>query len=132
AVCLALSERQQIPTPLIRFLGRPLAYLGIPTLVLGYYFLPPYIYDSAVALLASLLLVRVLAPKLGRPRRRFLIHPWTLAWGRISYSVFLWNYPVLLFLAAHGLLATANDATAFVFNLVVASTVVGTLSYLTY
>jgi peptidoglycan/LPS O-acetylase OafA/YrhL len=113
AVCLALGERQRMP------------------LILGYYFLPPYLYDAAVAFFAALLLVKVL----GTPRpggRSLLVHPWTLAWGRVSYSVFLWNYPVLLFLAAHGVLASGNDAPAFLFNLAIATTVVGSLSFLTY
>jgi peptidoglycan/LPS O-acetylase OafA/YrhL len=127
AVCLALGERQRMPV----LLGRPLAYAGLPTLILGYYFLPPYLYDAAVAFFAALLLVKVL----GTPRpggRSLLVHPWTLAWGRVSYSVFLWNYPVLLFLAAHGVLASGNDAPAFLFNLAIATTIVGSLSFLTY
>jgi peptidoglycan/LPS O-acetylase OafA/YrhL len=135
AVALVLSEQrvQVIPTALSRCVGRPLAYTGIPTLILGFYLLPPFVYDSTVALLASLLLVRVLGPK-ASPRRRgsLLTHPWTLAWGRISYSVFLWNYPVLVFLGAHHVLASGNDAQSFVVNLAIAVPAVGILSYLTY
>jgi peptidoglycan/LPS O-acetylase OafA/YrhL len=50
----------------------------------------------------------------------------------VSYSVFLWNYPVLLFLGAHGLLASSDTAAAFLSNLVIATVVVGGLSFLTY
>lgn len=132
AACLALCDRRGVPAVLARCAGRPLAYAGMPTLILGYYLLPPYVYDSAVALLASLLLVRVLAPRPHGAKRSPLVHPWTLAWGRVSYSVFLWNYPVLVFLELHGVLASGNDAPAFFFNLALAGALIGVLSYLTY
>jgi peptidoglycan/LPS O-acetylase OafA/YrhL len=112
-------------------MGRPLAYLGLPTLILGYYLLPPYVFDSAVALFAALLLLRVLLPNRST-RTSFLTHRWTLGCGRISYSIFLWNYPVLTFLKNNGLLATGNDAVAFLLNLGIAGTLVMALSALTY
>lgn len=117
-------------------LSRPLAYVGLPTLFLGYYQLPPYIWDAAVALLGSLVLVRLLAVKgpadtSSRPSR-FLTQRWTVAAGRRSYSVFLWNYPVLAFLSTHNLLAGGNDAGAFLLNLLIAAPTVAVLSALTY
>jgi peptidoglycan/LPS O-acetylase OafA/YrhL len=116
--------------------SRPLAYLGLPTLFLGYYWLPPYAYDAAVALLASFVLVRLLAFK-GRADARsrlslFLTQRWTVAAGRRSYSVFLWNYPVLAFLSTHDLLAGGNDAGAFFLNLLIAAPTIAVLSALTY
>jgi peptidoglycan/LPS O-acetylase OafA/YrhL len=137
AVCLLVCERRARPLPrlLSWCVGRPLAYVGLPTLVLGYYLLPPYVFDSAVAVLASLLLLRVLGPsrRTGDAKRSgFLTHRSTLACGRISYSIFLWNYPVLAFLEHHGLLASGNDAPAFMINVAVAGPAVLVLSYLTY
>jgi peptidoglycan/LPS O-acetylase OafA/YrhL len=117
-------------------LSRPLVYVGLPTLFLGYYLLPPYLYDAAVALLASVVLVRLLGvqrPGDARSRaRRFLRQKWTVAAGRRSYSVFLWNYPVLAFLSTHNLLAGANNAGAFLLNLLIAAPTIAVLSALTY
>jgi peptidoglycan/LPS O-acetylase OafA/YrhL len=117
-------------------LSRPLVYVGLPTLFLGYYLLPPYLYDSAVALLASFVLVRLLGVKRrGNARSRaslFLTQRWTLAAGRRSYSVFLWNYPVLAFLSTHDLLAGGNNAGAFLLNLLIAGPTIAVLSALTY
>ena len=112
--------------------GRLLAYLGIPILVLGFYFLHPYLYDSLVALFSAVVLLRLLSPHGTRRRRSVLRHPWAIAWGRVSYSVFLWNYPVLIFLRLHGLLASGHGATDFLRNLAVATVAVGVLSFLTY
>src|SRR5262249_34227936 len=133
AVCLLVSERTARPLPglVLSAMGRPLAYVGLPTLILGYYFLPPYVFDSAVAFFAALMLLRVLLPN-GPERRRFLTHPWTLGCGRISYSIFLWNYPVLTFLKNNGLLVPGDNAVAFLLNLAIAGTLVLALSALTY
>src|SRR5262249_47370287 len=131
AVCVTVYQRRAMPTLLVRATRRPLVYMGMPTLILGYYFLPPYVYDSAVALLAALALVRVLRPR-PATTRSVLTHRCTLAWGSVSYSVFLWNYPVLVFLGAHGMLATGDDAPAFIFNLALAGVLVGLLSFMTY
>jgi len=117
-------------------LSRPLAYLGLPTLFLGYYLLTPYVYDAAVALLASFVLVRLLAVKgRGEPRSRsslFLTQRWTVAAGRRSYSVFLWNYPVLAFLSTNNLLAGGNDVGGFLLNLLIVAPTIAVLSALTY
>ena len=116
-----------------RELARPLAYLGLPILVLGYYAFPAYLYEAAVALLAALVLTRLLAdPKSGLKARALLTHRWTLGAGRRSYSVFLWNYPLLAFLSAHHLLAGGEGAGAFVINLAVAVPIVAGLAALTY
>jgi peptidoglycan/LPS O-acetylase OafA/YrhL len=115
-------------------LSRPVAYVGLPTLFLGYYLLPPYVYDAAVAPLASFVLLRLLAVKERANSRagRFLTQRWTLAAGRRSYSVFLWNYPVLAFLSTHSLLAGGNNAGAFLLNLTIAVPAIALLSALTY
>jgi peptidoglycan/LPS O-acetylase OafA/YrhL len=117
-------------------LSRPVAYVGLPILFLGYYLLPPYFYDAAVALLASFVLVRLLGVKRrGDARSRaslFLRQRWTIAAGRRSYSVFLWNYPVLAFLSTHDLLAGGNNAGAFLLNLLIAAPIIAALSALTY
>jgi peptidoglycan/LPS O-acetylase OafA/YrhL len=116
-----------------RELAEPLAYLGLPILVLGYYALPAFLYDAAVALLAALVLTRLLGdPKSGPKARALLTHRWTLRAGRRSYSVFLWNYPVLAFLSAHHLLATSQGAEAFAVNLATAVPLVAGLAALTY
>ncbi len=139
AVVLLLWERDlgaRLERLLSARLSRPLVYVGLPTLFLGYYLLPPYLYDAAVALLASFVLVRLLAVKRrGDARSRaslFLTQRWTVAAGRRSYSVFLWNYPVLAFLSTHDLLAGGNNAGAFLVNLLIAAPTIAVLSALTY
>ena len=118
-------------------LARPLAYVGLPTIFLGYYLLPAYVYDAAVALLVSLLLVRLLGAgeRLERSTSRlrlFLTARWTVAAGRRSYSVFLWNYPLLVFLSTRHVLAGGNGAGAFLLNLAIAVPTIAILSALTY
>ena len=117
-------------------LSRPLVYVGLPTLFLGFYLLPPYLYDAVVALFVSLVLVRLLGVT-GEANATsrgtvFLTRSWMLAAGRRSYSVFLWNFPVLAFLSTHNVLAGGNGAGAFLLNLVVAVPTIAVLSALTY
>jgi peptidoglycan/LPS O-acetylase OafA/YrhL len=139
AVVLLLWERDlgaQLRCLRSARLSRPLVYVGLPTLFLGFYLLPPYAYDAVVALFASLVLVRLLAVN-GRDDARsrpslFLTQRWMVAAGRRSYSVFLWNFPVLAFLSMHNLLAGGNGAGAFLLNLLIAAPTIAVLSALTY
>jgi peptidoglycan/LPS O-acetylase OafA/YrhL len=110
---------------------RLLVYAGFSALIFGYYLLPAYAYDSIVAFFAALMLLRILRP--GRPERpRWIEGRIATACGKVSYSIFLWNYPVLLFMASYGLRLGSRDVPAFVVNTLVAATIVGVLSYLTY
>jgi peptidoglycan/LPS O-acetylase OafA/YrhL len=115
--------------------GRLLAYLGLPCSVLGIYLLSPFLYKSLVAFFCALLVLRVAAPALGLPRahRRALLETrLARVSGRLSYSVFLWNYPLLSFLTVHRLLLPGHGAGAFAGNLalmVAAVTVLSALSY---
>jgi peptidoglycan/LPS O-acetylase OafA/YrhL len=110
---------------------RFLAYAGLSALIFGYYLIPTYAYDSIVALFAALLLLRIVHP--GRSDKPLWIERRAVvACGKASYSIFLWNYPVLLFLASGGLLLRSQNAAAVVVNTLTASTIVGLLSYLTY
>lgn len=135
AFLLVLWERRPDGPP--RFIsngvtGRVLAYCGVPTLVLGFYVIHPYAYDSLVALFSAIALLRLLSPHRVQRRTSVLRHRWAIAWGRVSYSVFLWNFPVLIFLRLHGVLASGHGATDFLFNLVIATVAVGALSFFTY
>jgi peptidoglycan/LPS O-acetylase OafA/YrhL len=140
ALVLLLWERglgERLKLLLWTGLARPLAYVGLPTIFLGYYLMPAYVYDAAVALLVSLLLVRLLGARqrLETPPsrlRRFLTQRWTVAAGRRSYSVFLWNYPLLVFLSTQHVLAAGGGAGAFLLNLVIAVPTIAVLSALTY
>jgi peptidoglycan/LPS O-acetylase OafA/YrhL len=137
---LLLWERglgERLKPLLSRRLGRPLVYVGLPTVFLGYYLMPAYAYDAAVALLVSLLLVRLLAARERNDAsvsqlRAFLTQRWTVAAGRRSYSVFLWNFPLLAFLSTHHLLAAGNGAGAFLLNLAIAAPTIAVLSAVTY
>lgn len=135
AVALVLWNRRPDGPP--KFIGgastgRFLAYLGLPTLIVGYYLIPPYLYDSLVAFFAAVLLLRLLSKSRDGTKPGLLTHRRAVAWGRVSYSVFLWNWPVLSFLAVQGLLASGSGPLPFLRNLIVASALVGALSFFTY
>ena len=52
--------------------------------------------------------------------------------GTVSYSLFLWNYPVAVFLERHGLLARPDTALNVAVNLAVGVPAVVALSAATY
>jgi peptidoglycan/LPS O-acetylase OafA/YrhL len=135
ALVFILCEERAVGAPAFvggGAVGRVLAYLGVPTLVLGFYFLPAYAYDALVAFFCALLLLRVSTKSVQSKPHGVLQHPWAMACGRVSYSIFLWNFPVLIFLQAHGVLAQEHGASAFVANLGVTLGAVLLLSFVTY
>jgi peptidoglycan/LPS O-acetylase OafA/YrhL len=113
--------------------GRTLAYLGLPLWVIGYYLLPRTAYDPLVAVFFALAMLRLLVrSREPGARRSAFSRRWFVGCGLASYSVFLWHYPILTFLALHGALLGSNDALAFVVNLVLVATLTGLAAYLTY
>jgi len=112
--------------------GRILLYAGVPFTVLGYYVLSGYVYDSGAAFFLSLLLARVIVREQPSRRRGLLEHPLTVKLGLISYSIFLWNYPVLTFLKAHGALLGPGGAAAVAGATALAVPIVLLLSLATY
>jgi peptidoglycan/LPS O-acetylase OafA/YrhL len=109
--------------------GRAIAYLGLPATVLGYYFIFPYLYDSIVAFFCAVLLLRATSPN---SPRGFLHTRFGRLNGRISYSVFLWNYPVLGFLFLHHALLSGHGGIAFLGNAAMAVAAVAFLATLSY
>ncbi|HEX6652241.1 MAG TPA: acyltransferase [Thermoleophilaceae bacterium] len=89
--------------------------------------------NTAVALAAALFLAAVAFPG-GEARgpwlQRLLEWRFIVTAGLISYSVFLWNEPVLRWLTAHG--ATTGGWVGLALNLALAAAVVGALSLLSY
>ena len=61
---------------------------------------------------------------------RFLEHPWLVAVGVVSYSVFLWHLPVIVWLNGHGL--TVGGWGGLLVNTAIVAVAVGALSALTY
>jgi peptidoglycan/LPS O-acetylase OafA/YrhL len=61
---------------------------------------------------------------------RFLENPALVAVGVVSYSVFLWHLPVIVWLSAHGL--TVAGWGGLLVNVAIVAVVVGALSALTY
>jgi peptidoglycan/LPS O-acetylase OafA/YrhL len=111
------------------------ASLAFPFLVLGFWLIPRYVFDPLIALFCAVLLMRVvLAPAAQAPSLlvRLLDSRPFVALGLISYSVFLWNYPVAVFLNRHGLLARPDDIGAFAINLSVGIPIVLALATATY
>lgn len=89
--------------------------------------------NTAVALAAALLLALVAFPTEsghGPRLQRMLESRWIVTAGLISYSVFLWNEPVVRWLADHG--AMIDGWVGLAWNLGVTVAVVGALSVLTY
>ena len=112
-----------------------LALFAVPFLIVGFWAIPRYIFDPCIALLCAILLARVvLAPSSRRPSRLVRVlecRPLVLL-GTVSYSLFLWNYPVAVFLERHGLLARPDTALNVAVNLAVGVPAVVALSAATY
>jgi peptidoglycan/LPS O-acetylase OafA/YrhL len=112
-----------------------LATCSVPFLVIGFWMIPRYVLDPLIALVCAMLLARVvLAPARRGPSRlvRVLECRPFVALGQISYSVFLWNYPVAVFLTRHGLLSRPDHASSVVANLALGMPIVLALSVVTY
>ena len=89
--------------------------------------------NTAVALSAALLLMVVAFPsdsERGPLLQRGLELRWVVVAGLVSYSVFLWNEPLIRWLAENGVMR--GGWTGLGFNLAVTAVIVGALSVLTY
>jgi peptidoglycan/LPS O-acetylase OafA/YrhL len=112
-----------------------LVAFAVPFLIIGFWVIPRYVFDPLIALLCAMLLARVvLSPASRGPSR--LVHvlecrPF-VALGHISYSVFLWNYPIAVFLTRHGLLSRPDNAPNVAANLAVGMPIVLVLATATY
>jgi peptidoglycan/LPS O-acetylase OafA/YrhL len=86
-----------------------------------------------IAIACGLLLaLAVLPPAHSRSRLLGTLEaPALVGTGLISYSVYLWHVPVMLWLRNHGLTSGAG-VPGFALNLVLAATVTGALAWLTY
>jgi peptidoglycan/LPS O-acetylase OafA/YrhL len=90
--------------------------------------------NTGEALGIALLFAAVVLPDRSarRPTRvvRLLESPPLVAVGVVSYSLFLWHYPIITWLTAHGL--TVGGWAGLLVNLVVVAVIAGGLSALTY
>jgi peptidoglycan/LPS O-acetylase OafA/YrhL len=90
--------------------------------------------NTGQALALALALAAIVLPDRSRARPpwtiRVLESPVFVAVGVASYSLFLWHYPVILWLREHGL--TAGGWGGLAFNLLLVAVVAGGLSALTY
>ena len=90
--------------------------------------------NTGEALAVALLLAAIVVP--GGPATRpawalkVLESPAFVAVGAVSYSLFLWHYPVILWLRENGL--TAGGTAGLALNLLLVAVVAGGLSALTY
>ena len=88
-------------------------------------------YNTLMALACALLLALVVLPP---PDRSYLVRlletRWLVGLGIISYSVFLWHDPVILFLRDNGL--TFDGRMGLVANVVIVFATTVLLSWLTY
>jgi peptidoglycan/LPS O-acetylase OafA/YrhL len=91
-------------------------------------------WEPAILAIACglLLALAVLTPPGSRPRLvSTLDAPALVAAGLASYSVYLWHYPVILWLRGHSL-TIGGGFGAYLVNLGIVAAVVGVLSWLTY
>ena len=88
---------------------------------------------TLIAIACGLLLALVVMPAPGARSRLVssLDTPALIGAGLVSYSVYLWHYPVILWLRDHGL-TVGGGFGAFALNLGIVAGVVGVLSWLTY
>jgi peptidoglycan/LPS O-acetylase OafA/YrhL len=90
--------------------------------------------NTGQALALALIFAAIVMPEATEapPSRaiRFLESPPLVAIGVVSYSVFLWHLPVIVWLNAHGL--TVSGWGGLLVNAAVVTVVVGALSALTY
>jgi peptidoglycan/LPS O-acetylase OafA/YrhL len=115
--------------------NRVLAYLSMPFLVGGYLLIPHYIFEPLVSILCALLLARVvLAPPAVRASglMRLLERRSVIAAGNASYSVFLLNYPVMVFLLHHGLILRGDPVRDLPVNVLIVVPIVALLSAISY
>jgi peptidoglycan/LPS O-acetylase OafA/YrhL len=113
--------------------GRLLAYVGLPTWVLGFYALPRTAYDSVLGCLLAVAIARLVVRSAESGRKtRLLERRWLIACGLGSYSAFLWHYPLLTFLARKGMLADPGGAVAVLENVLLAGSLTIVASFLTY
>jgi peptidoglycan/LPS O-acetylase OafA/YrhL len=114
---------------------RVLVYTAIPFLIFGFVLIPHDVFEPVFSLLCALLLARVVLVPLGGPPGglvRALERRPIVAAGKASYSIFLWNYPVMAFLAEQGLTVRASSAWYLPANLAIAAPIIAALSAATY
>jgi peptidoglycan/LPS O-acetylase OafA/YrhL len=128
--------RFSLPTRAVAIIDPLFVVLGLPFLIVGFWLFPRYVFDPAIALLCAVVLARiVLIPARNGP-------PWPVrilelrlfaGIGLVSYSVFLWNYPIVVFLTRHGLVSRPDSVAHVAANLAVGIPIVlavATASYL--
>jgi peptidoglycan/LPS O-acetylase OafA/YrhL len=117
-------------------LTRVLLYAGPLVFVVGLYVLPLYVYHSLMGLFAALLLAKLVLPARDGPARGLLLRalerPAIVFLGTISYSIFLWNNTVTLFLDQHHLLASRGTAQGLLLDIGLVACVTLALSAATY
>ena len=117
-------------------LNRVLLYVAPLLLIVGVFTLNAYIYHPVMALMATILLAKVVLPARKAPRPSLLLRTLEtrpmLYLGTISYSIFLWNNTVTLFLHQHGLLAGTRTTAGVVLDIAIVACVTLVLSALTY
>jgi peptidoglycan/LPS O-acetylase OafA/YrhL len=99
-----------------------LAVLAVPFLIIGFWLIPRYVFDPAIALLCAVVLARiVLAPARSAPSWlvRVLERRLFVGVGLTSYSIFLWNYPIAVFLTRHGLLTRPDSVSRLAANMAI-------------
>lgn len=107
-----------------------------PFLIIGFWMIPRYVFDPAIALVCAGLLARiVLAPARDRPSWVVRMLEWrpVVGVGHVSYSLFLWNYPLAAFLTREGMLSRPSTTAHLASDLglgIPIVLVVATASYL--
>ena len=95
--------------------------------------IPPRWEPTLLAIACGLLLALVVMP--APNKRSHLVSsldtPALIGAGLVSYSIYLWHYPVILWLRNHDL-TVGGDLGAYAINLAIVAAVVGVLSWLTY
>ena len=133
---LAEDGGHRPPLWLDGLLSRTLLYAGLPALLVGYYVVPAYLYHPLAAILAALLIAKIviLAPAAASRGRlvRALERAPVVYLGTISYSIFLWNSTLSYLLFRNHLLAASTTAPGLVLDMAIVAAVTIAVSAITY
>jgi peptidoglycan/LPS O-acetylase OafA/YrhL len=125
-----------VPGWVDQVLSRVLLYIAPLVLIVGMYTLPLYVYHPIIGLLAALLLAKLVLPARATSGPGLLLRtlerPAMVYLGVISYSIFLWNNTVTVFLHQHHLLASPRTGPGLALDIAIVACVTLALSALTY
>jgi peptidoglycan/LPS O-acetylase OafA/YrhL len=135
AVLRVQHERERLVlSARTRSILRRATLYSVPLVLAGFFVLPRSVYEPLVSLVCAALLALVVLRARSDDSRlvSFLERRPLVGAGLISYSIFLWCFPVAVFLLEHGLLLQRVGPWQVAVNAAIAIPVICTLATITY